>query len=458
MVKENIRAKPKSSTKRKYAKEPQPFAIATGRQLTIDSSRLFILDKSTQWARLDRWQKLTLFEAIYRGQEIATGAVNLLTRFINTPMVPETENVEIAKRMNQIWRDIDGPTVNAMLIRQSLVFGFSCGEWCSSDMETMDGVVVPPSIELRKIPDRQGQIESYVQLPGFSPWGTTVDGRTPVPAIKMIDVVRDPMHSFHYYGSSLFESALDQFESLCKILDSQIRVYLRLGRPRFQVTVNADGLTPEQLQERINQTKQKFATLGDLDSSDIYMPAGTEIKIIGAESFGQRFADESRMVLSQICSGIGLPASLLNIVLQQSGNTESFVRQQVIALMSQIEEIQRSISHAWNRSFWKVVQRMERMPEAPSMSFEKSRLLEQTLEEQGRDLCFKNDFREVVHGIRPIAWLAQRCGASEPDDIRALTKQVENARTLSEPQELSSSDIDSTTKATDERATKNATM
>jgi hypothetical protein len=442
-----------------FEKQPEPFAIATGRQLSIDSSRFFILDKSTQWARLDRWQKLTLFESIYRSQEIATGAVNLLTRFINTPMYPETENVEIAKRMNQIWRDIDGPTINAMLIRQSLVYGFACGEWVSDDMQTMSRVVVPPSIEIRKIPDRRGVVESYVQLPGFSAFrGTTVDGRTPIPSIKMIDVVRDPLNSFHYYGSSLLESALDQFESLCRILDCQIRVFTRCGQPRFCVTLDPTGCTPEEMESRLALVKKQFATMGELDSSDIYMPAGAEIKIIGAESFGQRFADESRMVLSQICSGIGLPASLLNIVLQQSGNTESFVRQQVIALMSQIEEIQRSISHAWNRSFWKVVQRMERMPEAPSMSFEKSRLLEQGLEETGRDLCFKNDLREVVYGIRPIEWLASRCGVSEPADLAALQSQIDNARSMSEPQDLSSSDAESRTKATDERASSNTSM
>lgn len=445
-----------------FSPAQEPFAIATGRQLNIDSTRFLILDKNTQWAHLDRWQKLALFESIYRGQEIATGAVNLLTRFINTCMVPETENVAIARRMQQIWQDIDGPQINAMLIRQSLVFGFSVGEWVSDDMQTMSRVVVPPSIEIRKVPDRFGNIETYLQLPGFDPFrGRSIDGRTAIPAIKMIDVVRDPLHSYHYYGSSLFESALDQFESLCKILDAQIRVYMRLGRPRFQVSVNAEGLTPEQLQDRIDQTKSAFVSLGDIDASDIYMPAGTEVKIIGAESFGQRFADESRMVLSQICSGIGLPASLLNIVLQQSGNTESFVRQQVIALMSQIEEIQRSIAHAWNRSFWKVVAAMERMPETPIMSFEKSRLLEQSMEEQGRDLCFKNDLREVVYGIRPIEWLASRCGVSEPDDMEALQAQIDNARAMTEPQDLNTPDankVDSTTKATDTRATNNQTI
>lgn len=441
-------------------KNAAPFEIATGRQLTADTSRLFLFNRNTQWAQLDRWQRLTLFEAIYRGQEIGTGAVNLLTRFINTPLCPDVDNPEIAKRMQEIWDSIGGPMVNSMLIRQALVFGFSIGEWVASDnLDAMLRVVVPPSLEIRKIPDRQGNIASYVQIPGFDPFhAKTIDGRLVIPSAKVIDLTRDPLHSFHYYGSSLFESALDQFESLCKILDAQIRVYLRLGRPRFQVTVNAEGLTPEQLQDRIDQTKKAFSTLGELDSSDIYMPSGNEIKIIGAESFGQRFADESRMVISQILSAVGLPPALLNVVIQASVGTESYVRQSVIALMSQIDEVQRNLAHAWNRSFWKVVQRIERMPELPKMSFERPRLLEQQIEEQARDAAFKNDLREVVYGIRPIEWLALRCGASSTDDLEALQEQVENQRALSEPQELSSSDSANTTKATDERATNNTNL
>jgi len=439
--------------------KPEPFAIATGRQLTGDSSRLLVFDRKTQWAKLDRWQKLTLFESIYRTQEIGTGAVNLLTRFTNTRMVPKNDDPRIARRMTEIWDEIDGPTVNSMMIRQALVFGFSVAEWVSDDLTRMDRVVVPPSLEVRKIPDRQGNILEYVQLPGFSPFlPRSVDGRNPIPASKIIDLTRDPLNSFHYYGSSLFESALDQFESLCQILDAQIRVYLRLGRPRFQVSVNAEGLTGEQLEDRIQQTKTAFAGLGDLDATDIYMPAGTEISIIGAESFGQRFADESRMVISQILSAVGLPPALLNVVIQSSVGTESYVRQSIIALMSQIDEMQRALAHAWNRSFWRVVQRMERMPEAPVMSFERPRLLEQSIEEQARDLRFQNDVREVVHGIRPVEWLAQRCGATDADDIEVLRKQIENARSMSEPQPLSTPDsatADSNTKVTDARASNN---
>ena len=434
-------------------KQPEPFDIATGRQLSYDTSRLFIFNRNTHWAQLDRWQKLTLFEAIYRGQEIGTGAVNLLTRFTSTRMTPKSDNPEVAKRMQEIWDEIDGPRINAMLIRQALVFGFAIGEWVSEDLTRMNRVIVPPSLEIRKVPDRTGVIQNYIQLPGFDPFrNRTVDGRTEIPSIKVIDLTRDPLNSFHYYGSSLFESALDQFDSLCKILDAQIRVYLRLGRPRFQISINAEGLTPEQFADRLDKTKKAFAHLGDMDAADIYMPAGSEVKIIGAESFGQRFADESRMVISQILSAVGLPPALLNVVIQSSVGTESYVRQSIIALMSQIDEIQRSLAHSWNSSFWKVVQRMERMPVAPTMGFEKPRLLEQQIEEQARDLRFRNDLREVVHGIRPIEWLAQRCGISEADDLDALQEQIENARSMSEPQDLSTSETMPTTKGTDERA------
>lgn len=458
MVKRKTKAKTKRVTRTNAV---NPFAIETGRQLSVDSSLIMFMDKTTQWARLDRWQKLTLFEAIYRGQEIGTGAVNLLTRFINTRMVPKVDNPEIAKRMIEIWDEINGPIVNSMMVRQALVFGFSIGEWVATpNFDRMEKVVVPPSLEIRKQPDRYGTVSDYLQLPGFDPFRVrTVDGRIAIPAEKVIDLTRDPLHSFHHYGSSLFESALDQFESLCKILDAQIRVYLRLGRPRFQVTVNAEGLAPEQLQDRINQTKNAFASLSEMDASDIYMPTGCEIKIIGAESFGQRFADESRMVVSQICSGIGVPASLLNVVIQSSGNTESFVRQQIISLMTVIEEVQRNLAHSWNQSFWKVVQRIERMPTAPIMGVEKPRLLEQQIEEQARDLRFKNDLREVVYGIRDLEWLVQRCGASEAADIAALQEQIDNARSLTEPQDLNSNDAEmSTTKATDEKASNNTNI
>ena len=71
---------------------PDPFEVSTGRQITVDTARLLTLDRNTYWARLDRWQKLTLFDSIYHSQELATGAVNIITRFVNSRMIPKTDN------------------------------------------------------------------------------------------------------------------------------------------------------------------------------------------------------------------------------------------------------------------------------------------------------------------------------------------------------------------------------
>ncbi len=443
--------------------QPAPYAVSSGRQQTVDSARLLVFDKNTYWANLNPWQKLTLFDSIYHTQELAQGAVNIITRFANSRMLPLTDNPQVARRMLEIWREVDGHVVNSQLIRQSQIYGFACGEWVSEDLTRMNRVVVPPSIEIRKIPDRQGQIQSYVQLPGFMVGRpVSIDGRRAIPPSKMVDVVRDPLTSFDYYGESLFSSALDQFESLAQILDAQIKVYMRLGKPRFSVGVNAEGLTPEQFQDRIEQVKTTFASLGDLDSADLYTPAGTEIKIIGAESFGQRFADETRLVISNILAALGIPPALLHVTIQSSAGAESYARQSIIAMQTMIDEIQRSIAAAWNKTFWPMVARMERMPITPIMGFEKPRLLEQSIEESARDLRFQNDLREVVFGIRPMEWLVQRVGASSVNDIAALKQQVEKARA-----EITNSPAgnkgdenkaDSNTKVTDERATKNVSV
>lgn len=441
---------------------PTPFTVGTGRQQTIDSRRLLQFDRLTYWAQLNQWQKLTLFDSIYHSQELAQGAVNIITRFANSRMIPQVDNPDVARRMTEIWKEIDGHTVNAMMIRQSLIYGFTVGEWVSNDLTKMDRVVVPPSIEIRKIPDRQGQIQSYVQLPGFVVGlPQSIDGRRQIPPVKIIDVVRDPLNTFDYYGSSLFESALDQFESLCQILDAQIRVYMRLGRPRFQVTINAEGLTPEQFQDRLDKTQSTFANLGDLNATDLYMPAGTDIKIIGAESFGQRFADETKLVISNILAAVGIPPALLHVTIQSSAGAESYARQSIISMQTMLDEIQRSIASAWNKSFWPVVAMLEGMPETPVMGFEKPRLLEQSIEETARDLRFNNDLREVVYGIRPLEWLVQRVGATNADDIQALKQQVENAREGITQESTPMGDenkSDSNTKVTDERATKNVSI
>lgn len=442
--------------------DPQPFAVATGRQQSIDTRRLLTFDRKTYWAELNRWQKVTLFDSIYHTQELAAGAVNIITRFANSRMIPQTDNPNVARRMIEIWREIDGHNVNAMTIRQSLIFGFSCGEWVSETMSMMDRVVVPPSIEMRKLPDRQGQIEGYIQLPGWTvARPVSLDGRRAIPPAKIIDVVRDPANSFDYYGASLFESALDQFESLCQILDAQIKVYMRLGRPRFSVAINGEGLTPEQFQERMDQAQAVFGSLGDLNAADLYMPVGTEVKIIGAESFGQRFADETKLVISNILACVGIPPALLHVTIQNSAGAESYARQSIIAMQTMIDEIQRSISAAWNKSFWPMVARMEGMPTTPLMGFERPRLLEQTIEEAAREARRKNDVEEVVMGIRPMEWLAQRMGVSAIDDLDALGDYIDRLRMSAEIEDSTvnpSNDASSNTKVTDQRATSNTSM
>ena len=282
-------------------------------------------------------------------------------------MLPLVDNPQVAKRMLEVWREIDGHTVNSQLIRQSLIYGYACGEWVSEVLTRMDRVVVPPSIEIRKIPNRQGQIQSYVQLPGFMIGRpVSIDGRRQIPPSKMVSVIRDPLTTFDYYGESLFSSALDQFESLAQILDAQIKVYMRLGKPRFQVIVNNEGIAEEEFKDRVNQVKSVFGNLGDLNSADLYTPPGTEVKIIGAESFGQRFADETRLVISNILAALGIPPALLHVTIQSSAGAESYARQSIIAMTTMIDEIQRSIASAWNKTFWPMVQKMERMPVTPN--------------------------------------------------------------------------------------------
>jgi len=190
------------------------------------------------------------------------------------------------------------------------------------------------------------------------------------------------------------------------------------------------------------------------------MPSGVDIRIIGSESFGQRFADETRLVIQNILAAVGIPPALLHVVTQASGGAESWVRQSVISLQSMLDNIQEATATAWNQSFWKIVQRLEGMPVTPVMSFEKPRLLEQLQEEKGREARFNNDLKEVVFGIRDEEWLSQRCGATQTADPEALQEAIERAReNPNDMQEISNEETNSNsqTKSTDERATNNTT-
>ena len=95
------------------------------------------------------------------------------------------------------------------------------------------------------------------------------------------------------------------------------------------------------------------------------------------------------------------------------------------------------------------------------MGFEKPRLLEQTIEEQAREARRNNDIEEVVMGIRPMEWLAQRIGVSEIDDLEALKEYVRRLRAIADQTATPknpSNDADSNTKVTDQRATGNTSI
>lgn len=432
------------------------FATTSGKQRVVDTKRLW-LNENRFYAGLRQEEKLTVFRAIYHSIPLAAGAVNVITKMVNSRMLPKSGNPDVDQRMREVWREIAGHRANGMLVRQSLIYGYALAEWSSETMQSMDKVTVPPSYEIRKIPNKQGDVEQYLQLPGFQLGQTTsVDGRLAIPSAKVVDLVRDPTDTFDYYGSSLFESAIDQLESLCQILKAQISVYMRLGRPRFLISVPSDGLSPEQFLDRLDKAKAAFSQVEG--GADAYMPEGVDIKIIGAESFGQRFADETRLVVSQILACVGIPPAILNVVIQGSGGAESYLRQSVISMQTLLNNIQESAASAWNQSFWPIVQRMENLPALPVCSFERPRLLEQEQEEHARELKHNNDWREAVKGVRSAKWFVQQCGADEADDIAALEDQIDKARQTGEfPEETSNPDTQKniSTKLTDQQATQN---
>ena len=184
---------------------------------------------------------------------------------------------------------------------------------------------------------------------------------------------------------------------------------------------------------------------------------GSKASIIGAESFGQKLEAETRLVISTILANVGLPPALLSLNIQSAG-AESYARQSIILLQSLLDDMHQTLSDAWNNSFWKVVQQLEGMPSPPLMRFERPRLLETVLEEQGRELRFKNDVEEVVMGIRPVEWLVQKCGAKEAADPQVLEDMIEQRRMKPQDGEQPSGDDLQTTKGTDEKAVNNKTL
>ena len=418
--------------KRLFARpRPQadPFTVA-GAQRIVDPLRNW--NAQAFYAGLRQQDKLALYHSIYYSQPLATQAVNVLVKMTNSRVIPKSGNPQVDQRMREIWAEINGSTVNAQLIRQSLIYGYGVAEWVSESMTRIDRVVVPDSPLVRFIPNRWGVTEYVQQLCGtvFAP----LDPRGRVDARKFVILRRDPISQFDYYGSSLFESAVDQFEGLCRILQAQISVMMRNGRPRFLVTIPAEGLTQEQLKERIEQVKSLMSDLAQDNATDLFGPVGVEVKIIGAEGFGARFTEETRLVLQNLCAAVGLPPALLHIVTQASGGAESFVRQVIVSLQSILDNIQESNAAAWNNSFWPIVQAIEGLPVLPRMEFEAPRLLEMLQEEQARQAKYQNDLAEVVAGIRDPEWLAQQCGANEVYDMDALTEYIQQQR--SRPEEV----------------------
>ena len=433
----------------------RPFGVITGRQQTVDP-RFLLLDRSKFFTGLRPEEKLDLFHSIYQTNPVASGAVNSITKLINRPIIPKSDDPRIDLRMREIWQQINGHEINEMLIRSALIFGYSCGEvvW-NSDLE-IEKVFVPQSRQIRFQTNLQGDTENVIQFPS-RPFGATFSPNLvpPIAAEKFIIVRRDMTDSADFYGDSLFNSAVDQFESLCRILKTQIRIFERLGSPRYMVEVESEGLSPEQFEDRLEEVRKVFGNLAS--GEDIFSTPGTKASIIGAESFGQKLEAETRLVISTILANVGLPPALLSLNIQSAG-AESDARQSIILLQSILDDMQETMAAAWNNSFWKVVQQLEGMPTPPVMRFERPRLLETFLEQQGRELQFANDLNEVVMGIRPIEWLVQKCGAKEAADPEALEAMIEQRRAKPQDDEQPAGDDLQTTKGTDERATNNKSL
>lgn len=434
-----------------------PFALTSGAQRAVDTRLL--LNAQRFYAGLSRSDRLDLFESIYRTMPLAVGAVNVIVKMVNSRPRFNSGNPQVDQRCREIWTAYRLHQANDSLVRQSLVYGYSIGEivWGEREALTLDRVVVPPSYQIRVMANEYGQRTGYVQLPD-SQAGRPTDSRRIIPPAKVVPLVRDATDLTDYYGSSLFESAVGQFEALCQILRAQINVMNRLGKPRFQVSIPTEGLTEEQFRDRLNKARAVFSQLAD--GTDLFAPVGVDVKVIGGETLGIKVADETRLVVSMVLAAVGIPPALLHVVITGSVGTESYARQSILVMQSMLDNIQEATAAAWNTSFWPLVQRLEGLPVLPAMSFEKPRLLEQQIEEQARQLRWDNDVREVVAGIRPAEWLAQRCGADEPDDAAALDDFVERQRSQPEPQsdKPDAAKSQSTTKGTDATASNNKAL
>lgn len=436
---------------RLFRQEPQQrsFAVATAGNQQLRDPRL-LLTANNFYVGLKREERLGLYYAVSKTQPLAVGALNVITRFVNSRPVFKSGNPEVDKRAKQIWQDLKLDEVNAQLIRQGNTFGYAIGEAVFPN-GIIERVVVPDSPMIRFKADTWGQIQSAIQLAGsiIAP----SDPRADIPASKLIIWQRDKTSFTDYYGTSVFESVTTQLEQIVRVMDAFVSVVLSAGKPKYLVTVDTTNLSQEQVTDRLERATGALAKLNRDDATDLGLPSGCEVKIIGAEAYGVKFQLEVQQILQNYLAGVGLPPALLSLVTQANAGTESFLRQQILCLQSMLYSQQDAIATAWNSSFWKLVQVLEGMPVPPQVEFEAPRLLEEIQEQAARKARWENDLQECKAKIRPPEWLAQQVGADSIYDLEGLTEFIESAENKD-----TVISADNRTKATDERATNNGSI
>jgi len=427
------------------------FDIGSGDQQLVHPTLLLNAEKFAIGLRQE--EKLILYKAIYYSNPLGMAAVSTLTNLVNTQIVGKSGDAESDQRMKEVWADIDGGCINDQLLKNANKYGYAVGEIVAPGMEYIDRVVVPDSPNIRFHLDRYGQTK-YIRQTTYR----MSDGsKGLIPAAKFVIFRRDPASQWDAYGASIYESSVQYYENVARILDAQIKIYMRIGRPRYHIQVPSQGLTVEQFKDRLTKTKAAIRNLGDDKTTDVYSPESVEIKIIGAEGWGIKFAEETRLQLQAIMASAGLPPALLHITTQAPG-AESYLRQVIVSLQSQLVAQQNAIAAAWNKSFWPLVAKIERLKTVPVMAFQKPRLLEQLIEEEAREKKFENDKREVQHGIRSPEWLSQQCGQAKPFDPKLLKQKSTEDTEEKEGTMPNSIKASSTTKVTDIRATKNTEL
>lgn len=435
---------------------PDPFAVRTGEQLIIDTKRFLTPGKAPFYASLRPEEKLILYDVIYKTVPLANAAINIITRLVNTRPIPSSGNADVDARTKEIWDELNCHDINSQLIRQANIAGFAAIEWISDDMRRINKLVCPKSTELRVVPDKWGNIIEFLQTPGYM-LGTTQGKRRTIPRVKMLFLQNQPTDFSDFYGSSIMESAVDDIERLQTIIKCTMQVFQRMGYPRFQLTLDATDLGPEVLAQRLDLLKTEFAKVPT--GSDIYMPAGVEVKVIGGETLGKKILQETLLVLSNITSVLGVPTALLNIMV---GNTsaESYLRQIIISFQTQIHSMQMATAAAWNRDIFPVVQRLENLPVQPRIIFQKPRLLEIEQEQKGIALERANRWWLVKAGIKTIEWFVmQETGSTEIADLQAAEKFLEASRASGEEPTTDTQDVNANanTKVTDSVAVNRTT-